>query len=288
LGVILYEMATGRTPYRAETPMAVVLKHINDPLLPPRKLNPELPEAVELVILKALSKTREDRYQTAGDMVQAIQAAIPDIPAVSTSGQTKTLQAVITPVPTLEHQPAEVQATARVEKPERVLPNWVLAAIGVIVVILAIAGGLFAVFGRNAKSAPQPTPQTVTTAVVLPTELPTPIATSKPIVQATFTLPSSTIQPSTEQTPGKAIVILHNITQTTIVHVYFGTAQWGGWGGEQLGNSPIPPGGTHTWQLQPGAGIYDLKAEDSNHKVLNQQIGVSISGIYDWYVGGKP
>lgn len=281
LGVILYEMATGRTPYRAETPMAVVLKHINDPLLPPRILNPELPEAVELIILKALSKTREDRYQTAGDMVQAIQAAIPGIPAVSTSGQAKTLPAVIAPT-------AEVQATARVEKPKRVSPIWVLAATGSIVIILAIAGGLFAVFGRNAKSALQPTSQTVTTAVVLATELPRPIATSKPTVQTTITLQSPTIEPSPKPTPGKAIVNLHNNAQTTIVHVYFGTAQWGGWGGEQLGNSSIPPGGTYTWQLQPGAGIYDLKAEDSNYQVLDQQMGVSISGTYEWYVGGKP
>src|SRR3990172_6463891 len=51
LGVILYEMATGRTPYKAETPMAVMLKHISAPLPPPSTINPDLPESIEAVIL---------------------------------------------------------------------------------------------------------------------------------------------------------------------------------------------------------------------------------------------
>ena len=78
LGVVMFEMATGRVPYQAETPIAVVFKHVQDPLPPARSINPDLPEAVELVILKALAKNPEDRYQTAADMVRAIQVAIPE------------------------------------------------------------------------------------------------------------------------------------------------------------------------------------------------------------------
>ncbi len=78
LGIMLYEMATGRVPYQAETPMAVMIKHLNDPLPLPRHLNPALPEAVERVILKALAKNPQDRYATAGEMVRALQAAIPE------------------------------------------------------------------------------------------------------------------------------------------------------------------------------------------------------------------
>ena len=80
LGIILYELVTGRVPYKAETPVAVIFKHIQDPLPSARKLNPELPEALELVILKALSKNPEDRYQTAADMIKAVQTAIADLP----------------------------------------------------------------------------------------------------------------------------------------------------------------------------------------------------------------
>ncbi|MFN8455634.1 MAG: serine/threonine-protein kinase [Anaerolineae bacterium] len=78
LGIILYEMALGQVPYKAETPMAVVVKHINDPLPIPRQVNSSLPEGVEGVILKALAKQPEDRYATAGDMVQALRAVIPE------------------------------------------------------------------------------------------------------------------------------------------------------------------------------------------------------------------
>jgi serine/threonine protein kinase len=85
LGIVLYEMATGRPPYRAETPPAIFVKHLHDPLPPPRSLNPSLPEAVERVILKSLAKRPEDRYKTAGDMVQALRAVIPDTPLTETA-----------------------------------------------------------------------------------------------------------------------------------------------------------------------------------------------------------
>ena len=76
LGVMLYEMATGRPPFDAETPMAVAVKQIHDPLPLPSKINPLLPEGVERVILKALAKEPGDRYATAGEMVGALSGAV--------------------------------------------------------------------------------------------------------------------------------------------------------------------------------------------------------------------
>lgn len=78
LGVILYELATGRVPYKAETPIAVIFKHIQDPLPLARSVNPEVPEQLELVILKALAKDPDSRYQSADDLVRAVQAALLD------------------------------------------------------------------------------------------------------------------------------------------------------------------------------------------------------------------
>jgi hypothetical protein len=76
LGVVLYEMLTGRVPYEAETPMAVVVKHITSPLPLPRTINPAIPISVERVILKALAKDPNDRFARAGELVNALEAAI--------------------------------------------------------------------------------------------------------------------------------------------------------------------------------------------------------------------
>jgi len=76
LGIILYEMVTGRPPYEAETPIGVIFKHVHDPLPPPSSLNPDLPEEVEKVILKSLAKDPEDRYATVRDMVDALSKAV--------------------------------------------------------------------------------------------------------------------------------------------------------------------------------------------------------------------
>lgn len=76
LGVMLYEMVTGEVPYTAETPMAIVVKHIVDPLPMPRAKRPNLPEEVQRIILKALAKKPTDRYQRAGEIAEALNAAL--------------------------------------------------------------------------------------------------------------------------------------------------------------------------------------------------------------------
>ncbi len=76
LGVVLYEMMTGRVPFDADTPFAVIMKHITDPLPMPRSIKPDIPEAVERVILKALAKDPDDRYQSALDLATALRNAV--------------------------------------------------------------------------------------------------------------------------------------------------------------------------------------------------------------------
>ncbi|MCB2160535.1 SUMF1/EgtB/PvdO family nonheme iron enzyme [bacterium] len=76
LGVMLYEMLTGRKPYRADTPMAVMLAHVHEPLPLPRFINPDIPEEIERVILKALAKDPSDRFQTAGEFGAALKKTV--------------------------------------------------------------------------------------------------------------------------------------------------------------------------------------------------------------------
>ena len=61
LGVVMYELLTGRKPYTADTPMAVVFKHASDPLPRVRDFIPDLSDALEKLLLKALAKKPEDR-----------------------------------------------------------------------------------------------------------------------------------------------------------------------------------------------------------------------------------
>jgi Tol biopolymer transport system component/tRNA A-37 threonylcarbamoyl transferase component Bud32 len=75
LGVVLYQMLTGRVPFRGTTPHAALHAVIYDSPPPPRALNPELPAAVETVVLKALAKQPQDRFQTGASMVEAFQRA---------------------------------------------------------------------------------------------------------------------------------------------------------------------------------------------------------------------
>lgn len=75
LGVLLYQLCTGQVPFDADTPYAIILKHMTAPLPPPRSLRPDLPEAIERVILKAMAKDPAGRFQTAGDMARAVRAA---------------------------------------------------------------------------------------------------------------------------------------------------------------------------------------------------------------------
>lgn len=78
LGIIFFELLSGRVPYTADTPIAIVFKHIQDPLPSVKKYNPDLPAEVEMILYKVLAKNPEDRYQTVEDFLRALQQI--DIP----------------------------------------------------------------------------------------------------------------------------------------------------------------------------------------------------------------
>lgn len=76
LAVILYQISTGSLPYRADTPMGLLVKQIHDPLPRPRAINPNLPDAVEEVLIKALSKDPDKRYPSISTFNDAFQEAL--------------------------------------------------------------------------------------------------------------------------------------------------------------------------------------------------------------------
>ncbi|MBN2119330.1 MAG: serine/threonine protein kinase [Anaerolineales bacterium] len=81
LGIVLYEMLTGYTPFDADTPLAILMKHLNDPLPLPTQVDPMLPLSLEAIVLKALSKDPDDRYQSAEEMSKALEGIETDLSA---------------------------------------------------------------------------------------------------------------------------------------------------------------------------------------------------------------
>ena len=76
LGVVMYQLATGRLPFDIKTPTDAVMKHLKEVPPPPRQVQPGLPTAVEAVITKSLAKQVEDRFQTGEEMAQALRQAM--------------------------------------------------------------------------------------------------------------------------------------------------------------------------------------------------------------------
>ena len=96
LGVLFYQLATGQLPYAADTPLAVVLKHVNEPVPDPSLLNPTIPAGIRAVVTKAMAKEPEARYQAAKSMAD-------DLRQVLRSGDATLLNAV--PAELLKDQP---------------------------------------------------------------------------------------------------------------------------------------------------------------------------------------
>jgi serine/threonine protein kinase/tetratricopeptide (TPR) repeat protein len=80
LGVILYEMVTGRPPFEGDTPFSVAYKHRHEAPEDPRKFNPHLPDALNRVILRCMEKDKEARYQTAQELLADLENIESEVP----------------------------------------------------------------------------------------------------------------------------------------------------------------------------------------------------------------
>lgn len=69
LGIVMYEMVTGRLPFDSESPVTIALKHMQEPVVPPNTINPGISDKLNAVIMKAVSKDPIDRYQTTEEML---------------------------------------------------------------------------------------------------------------------------------------------------------------------------------------------------------------------------
>ncbi len=147
LGIILYEMVTGRVPYTADTPLAVILKHVSNPLPLPSSIKPDIPEAIEQVILKALAKNPDDRFDTVAEFLSAWKRAL----AVKDSDYSKVSAPTVLPsaslTPLSQGQPASATMTSAKSGSKS---RWLVGCLIGACLLFSIAGIAYA--GLNWKN----------------------------------------------------------------------------------------------------------------------------------------
>lgn len=132
LGVVLYQLVVGRVPFMGDTPFSIVHDHIYTPLPLPTSLNSSVPAEIEAVLLKALAKNRDDRYESADALAEAFDGAVRATqragisPSVATPAQDATETDIVRDQPAEMPTPtAAAQATPRAQPVEPTLPRVV-------------------------------------------------------------------------------------------------------------------------------------------------------------------
>lgn len=107
LGVVLYEMVTGKIPFDADTPVSVALKHMQEEAIEPIKLNPMIPQSINDIIMKAMRKDASKRYQTASDMLKDLNMAIKNPEVVLDINKIKPQDFATQKLPNMYEKPLE-------------------------------------------------------------------------------------------------------------------------------------------------------------------------------------
>jgi serine/threonine-protein kinase len=159
LGVVLYEMVTGRPPFTGDSPVAIAYQHVREAPVPPSRHNPDVPPAFEAIVLKAMAKNRANRYTSA-------QALRDDLLRFA-QGQPVAAEPVLAPPPPPPPRDADATRVADAVEGTRVMsrPTTVVeeewepaeerrgprtsAYIGILVVLLAILAGLLFLLARE-------------------------------------------------------------------------------------------------------------------------------------------
>ena len=75
IGVVLYELLTGRVPFDAESPVTVALMQVNEPPIPPMEIKPDIPPALDAIVMRALEKDPARRFADADEFIAALESA---------------------------------------------------------------------------------------------------------------------------------------------------------------------------------------------------------------------
>lgn len=147
LGVVMYEMLTGRVPFDADTPVSIALKHMQEKPVEPIKLNPSIPLAINKIIMKAMEKEPSLRYQSATEMLKDLSMALKDPEGEFVKSNAEKLQ-YTQRVPVLGEEPqAEVKSKNKkgklaiyFEKHPTAKKVWITVIAILLVILIPIAG----------------------------------------------------------------------------------------------------------------------------------------------------
>ena len=156
LGVVLYEAITGALPFTADNPIAVSMKHVNEAPRPPRDLDPAVPEGMNAVVMKLLSKDPDDRYHDADALAEDLWRVRGGLAVAAEAEEAQTVETPLhKPAPTTRRAPtAPVRGTPARAKRSRA--PFLLAAVLILVGLLgagwALAQGLGSASGVRVPS----------------------------------------------------------------------------------------------------------------------------------------
>ena len=201
LGIVLYEMITGLVPFEAETPLAVMLKHLQASLPLPSTIKEGLDPAIERVLLKALARDRAERFNSTGELITAWKEAM------EMARQEKKVAVAPSPTPRVAPSPAPPIApspaapvTPSKERAKKPYLKWIAAGAFIVILILLMRGVLLRrVRNTLATRASTLAPATLTARVLIAAPDITAVTESAgQEMPSTTPQPGETIEPTTQ------------------------------------------------------------------------------------------
>ena len=138
LGVVLYEMLTGKVPFDADTPVSVALKHMQEQPVEPITINSEIPIAVNNIVMRAMKKDPNLRYQTATEMLRDLTLALKNPNGNFVQGATITNDFPTQVIPTLEREKIEEKSKTEENKKEKKKESFLAKHKALVIVLIII------------------------------------------------------------------------------------------------------------------------------------------------------